>query len=139
MYTGSCLCGSVSYEISGELQPIQICHCQMCRTAQGSAFATNTPVSSKSFRIVSGQSEIKEYESSPGKYRAFCGKCGSPIYSRRDDAPEGVRIRAGLLNEAVPMKPIAHFYTASKANWWEINDSLPKFPEAYVPREKNGA
>ncbi|WP_290537184.1 hypothetical protein [Alcanivorax sp.] len=41
MYTGSCLCGGVTFEIAGELAPIQVCHCQQCRKAQGTALVTN--------------------------------------------------------------------------------------------------
>ncbi|MFT5696287.1 MAG: hypothetical protein ACI9QQ_002267, partial [Myxococcota bacterium] len=40
MIRGSCLCGSVRYEISGKLSPIQYCHAQRCRKASGAAFAT---------------------------------------------------------------------------------------------------
>lgn len=44
MISGSCLCGEVTFEVSGELAPIQICHCTQYRKAQGRAFLTNTPV-----------------------------------------------------------------------------------------------
>ncbi|WP_438269521.1 GFA family protein [Neptunomonas phycophila] len=38
MITGSCLCGNVSYEISGEVGDIVHCHCVTCRKAHGAAF-----------------------------------------------------------------------------------------------------
>ncbi|WP_438269777.1 GFA family protein [Neptunomonas phycophila] len=38
MITGSCLCGKVSYEISGEVGDIVHCHCVTCRKAHGAAF-----------------------------------------------------------------------------------------------------
>lgn len=44
MISGSCLCGEITFEVSGELAPIQICHCTQYRKAQGRAFLTNTPV-----------------------------------------------------------------------------------------------
>ncbi|MGL1066984.1 GFA family protein, partial [Vibrio vulnificus] len=28
---GNCLCGEVSFELSGELPPIYQCHCSLCR------------------------------------------------------------------------------------------------------------
>jgi hypothetical protein len=43
-----------------------------------------------------------------------------------------LRLRAGLINEPLSVKPIAHFYTGSKANWWPISDGLPQFEGAYV-------
>ena len=132
MFTGSCLCGGVQFRIEGELEPIQVCHCSQCRKAQGAPFATNTPVSTTAFHLVCGAELLTSFESSPGKERVFCSKCGSPIYSKKDTIPGVLRIRAGLINEPLSAKPVAHFYTGSKANWWPINDDLPQFESAYV-------
>lgn len=84
MYTGNCLCKGIKFRIESELESIQVCHCSQCRKAQGAPFATNTPVSTAAFYLVSGAELISTYESSLGKKRAFCSKCGSPIYSKKD-------------------------------------------------------
>lgn len=128
MHTGSCLCRAVKFEVTGDLAPIQVCHCGDCRKAQGSAFATNIPVATADFRFLSGEDRLKAYESSPGKERVFCADCGSPIFSRLKSKPEVVRLRAGALNEPVETKLAFHFYTASKASWWPISDGLPQYP-----------
>ncbi len=125
MFTGACLCGGVRFQINSELAPIQICHCRQCRKAQGTAFATNIPVSADKFQILEGAESLREYESSPGKFRVFCQHCGSPIISKRSDKPETVRVRAGSINEPLPVLPACHFYVASKANWWGIDDEVP--------------
>ena len=132
-YTGSCLCGGVAFKINGEIAPIQVCHCQQCRKAQGAPFATNTPVKEAAFELRSGRDLITEYQSSPGKWRAFCGGCGSPVYSRKGDLPGVLRIRAGLINEPLDTRPVFHAYVASKANWWPILDDLPQFSETWKP------
>jgi len=133
MHTGSCLCGGVRFEIEGELESIQLCHCGQCRKAQGTPFASNIPVAASSFRLRSGAELLREFESSPGKKRIFCSRCGSPVFSKREQMPEVLRIRAGIIDGPLDTKPAAHFYTASKADWWEINDALPAFAEAYIP------
>lgn len=127
MYTGGCLCGGVQFRIDSEFEPIQVCHCSQCRKAQGTPFATNSPVSTTAFELVSGGELITFFESSPGKQRAFCSRCGSPLYSKRDTLPGVLRIRVGLINEPVSARPEAHFHTASRANWWAIEDGLPQF------------
>jgi hypothetical protein len=132
LYSGNCLCGGVRFQIQGELEPIQICHCLQCRKAQGTPIVTNTPVLTAAFQLLSGADLLTEFESSPGKQRVFCSNCGSPIYSKRDSLPDVVRIRAGLINEPLSVKPMAHFHTGSKANWWFINDGLPQFEASYV-------
>ena len=135
-YTAHCLCEGVKFRITGGLAPIQVCHCLQCRRAQGGAFATNMSVARTSFQLDRGAELLTEYESSPGKKRVFCSRCGSPIYSRRDAQPEALRIRVGLISEPLPVRPVAHFCTASKANWWTISDDLPQFPDAYLPPKR---
>lgn len=130
MITGSCLCGAVRFEISAALQPIQACHCGQCRKAQGSAFATNVPVATKDLRFICGEDRLTAYQSTPGKERVFCATCGSPIMSRLTSKPEVVRIRAGSLDNPTGGKVGFHFYVASKADWWEITDDLPQYPDA---------
>lgn len=41
MYKGSCLCGSIQFELKGGVEDPIYCHCSLCRKASGSAFATN--------------------------------------------------------------------------------------------------
>lgn len=130
MHQGSCLCGAVSFRIHEALAPIQICHCGQCRKAQGGAFASNIPVAQNAFELLTGGEQLRAFESSPGKRRVFCGHCGSPIYSQTEKLPGVLRIRAGTLDGELPSWPEAHYYVASKANWWGINDGLPCFPGA---------
>ena len=126
MYKGSCLCGGVSYELRGELGPIVFCHCSRCRKAQGTAFGTNSPVQKNEFHLLSGQELLTEYESSPGKHRVFCGRCGSPVYSRNTALPHLLRLRIGLLDTPIAARPVAHIYASSHAEWETITDALPQ-------------
>src|SRR5262245_27363787 len=102
MLDGRCLCGQVQFEIDGEMGPIDYCHCSYCRRASGSAFAANATILSASFKLRSGAGLLKEFESTPGKFRSFCSNCGSPIYARLAAMPEFLRIRVGTLS-ADPM------------------------------------
>ena len=64
---GSCLCGAVSYEITGSLGATGHCHCSMCRKSHGAAFATWASVNPDQFRWTSGVEFVEGYESSPKK------------------------------------------------------------------------
>lgn len=125
-YTAQCLCAGVRLRIAGELAPVQVCHCSACRHAQGTPFATNIPVAVAALQV-EGAELLTEFESSPGKLRVFCRRCGSPVWSRRVDLPDVVRLRAGLVNEPLANGPLAHFHAASRSNWWPITDGLPQF------------
>jgi hypothetical protein len=129
-HTGGCLCGAIRYEVDGGLEPIQICHCEDCRKAQGSAFAANAPVDADRFRLTAGEAQLKSYESSPAKERLFCSACGSPLFSRLASRPDKVRIRVGTLDRSSAIKLGFHFFTASKAHWWPILDDLPQYAGA---------
>ena len=39
--TGSCLCQSIKYTVTGEPLTFRVCHCVNCKKASGSAFMTN--------------------------------------------------------------------------------------------------
>ena len=126
-YTASCLCSGVQLELATEPGSIDLCHCSMCRKAQGCPFASNAPISSAAVSISSGTELITSFESSPGHERAFCRRCGSPLFSRNAANPGVLRIRVGLINEPLHVRPGAHYFVGSKANWWTIHGRLPRF------------
>lgn len=103
-----CLCGGVHVEITGKLGPVVYCHCSRCRKASGTAFAANADVRRKYWTFVAGESLVREFESSPGVFRAFCSRCGSPIYSRRVRDPEVLRLRLGMLDDDPERRSLAH-------------------------------
>ena len=129
MIDGGCLCGGVRFRLTGKLGPAGYCHCKQCQRASGSAFAANAPVRTAYFQLTAGADLVSEYESSRGKFRAFCRRCGSPVYSRRDTEPELRRIRLGTLDGDPERRPLAHVWVASKAPWHAITDALPQYPE----------
>lgn len=129
MYTGRCLCGSVHYEVTGEISNIVFCHCSQCRKAQGSAYATNGNVHKQNFRFCQGEDLLTAYATAPGRTKYFCSRCGSPVISIIDSNPDYVRIRLGLLENDIKEKPTCHIFVGSKANWDNIVDDLPQFDE----------
>ncbi|MGV0886725.1 GFA family protein [Acinetobacter venetianus] len=128
IFQGSCLCGGIHYEIHGEIGDVIQCHCQRCRKANGTAFATNAPISSAAFKITQGENLVKKFATS-GVYRWFCGECGSPLISSRDAQPELYRLRIGTLDTPLQQKPQMHIFVGSKAEWDCITDDLPQFEE----------
>jgi hypothetical protein len=133
MLEGGCLCGAVRFRVTGKLGPAGFCHCKQCQRASGSAFAANAPARTRYFEITSGRDLVSEYESSSGKFRAFCSRCGSPIYSRRESDPDTRNLRLGTLDSDPQRRPLAHVWVGAKAPWYSIGDSLPQYREG-LPR-----
>ena len=134
MYKGSCLCGKVRFEITGEIKDIIYCHCSKCRKAQGSAFAANGNLDENEFHILSGRDDLTGYESDPEQTKYFCKHCGSPIISKNKSKPGNVRVRLGTIESDITERPEAHIFVTSKANWEEIEGDLPQY-ESYVPQK----
>ena len=132
MYKGGCLCGAVRFFITGPIRDIVYCHCSRCRKAQGSAFATNGFVAADDFELTKGAQNLTAYASTSGSKKYFCRTCGSPIISKKDSAPDVVRVRIGTIESEITERPIAHIFATSKASWDEITDELPQYPD-YEP------
>lgn len=126
MLSGSCLCGGVKYEVSGGIETVTNCHCSLCRKMSGSAYSSGATVPAASFRFVSGQDLLREWESSPGYHRVFCGRCGSPLIKRKAGDPGSLRLRVGTLDSDPAVKISKHTHVGSKAPWVEITDGLPQ-------------
>ena len=127
MLKGSCLCGGVKYEAQGPITAIARCHCVQCRKASGAEFATNGNVAKAGFRIIVGTALLVEYESSPGNFRVFCGRCGSPLFKRKDSQSQTIRVRLGCLDTEIDERPLAHVFVGEKPAWSEICDALPQY------------
>jgi len=129
MYTGSCLCRSIQYEIKGELGNFGYCHCMSCRKASGSAHAANSPVNRDQFTLIGNSTSLREYESSPGKFRVFCSNCGSPIFAYLSKSPNMIRMRLGSLDTPFTKHAKAHTFVSDKASWEVIEGEIPQFDE----------
>ncbi len=121
---GGCLCGAVRFtyegELGGPLGMITLCVCGQCRKAQGFGSAV-APAQAAGLSITWGADEVREFQSSPGKHRAFCAACGSPLYSRLDAKPHALRLRLGAIDrlpDALRIEAIIH--AASAPDWTEL-------------------
>ena len=135
---GGCLCGSVRYEVSAALGPVENCHCSMCRKAHGAAFSTNSVVPTSALKITVGAEFISEYESSPNRRKCFCSKCGSQLFIRRTNRPEYTVVTLGSMEGELQERPARHVFVESKASWYNITDALPQFKiyPGFEPGEK---
>ena len=133
MIRGSCLCGSVRYEIRGPLGPASHCHCSMCRKAHGAAFGTYARVKMSNFVMTAGEHNLASYRSSQSVVRTFCRSCGSALQFITETKPESFALALGTLDDDPGVRPSYHIFVGSKAPWFEITDKLPQhvaYPQA---------
>ena len=87
---GSCLCGSVTFEIEKTVGPFEICHCSRCRKVSGSQGIAAVGVRTQDFRMLAGEDLIKGFTAplldAPPAYQVFSVLAvahPSPIRHRR--------------------------------------------------------
>uniref|UniRef100_UPI004047B7A2 GFA family protein n=1 Tax=Rheinheimera sp. TaxID=1869214 RepID=UPI004047B7A2 len=127
MYQGACLCEAVAVEINGPISSIIHCHCSLCRKSSGTAFATNGFVQTSDFIVVKGTEQLSQFAFKPGRLRHFCRNCGSPVYSSNADDPTRIRVRLGILSTDISERPLSHNFYSSKANWEDLDATLPRY------------
>ena len=130
LITGSCLCGSVAYAISGKLGTFQYCHCSRCRKFTGSAFASNIFVLPQDFRWLKGEELVARFELPEAKHfaTAFCKQCGSSLPGLAQTG-KAVIVSAGTLDSDIDIRPVQNIFCASRAEWYVEPASLPSYDE----------
>ncbi len=127
---GSCLCGSVQYEISGEPAKFYHCHCQRCRKATGTGHASNLLLKPGTIKWLQGEELIKLYKVPEAKRftNCFCSNCGGrvPRYVKETDS---ILIPAGSLDSEPPIRPQARIFWSSRADWSCSAGELPTYSE----------
>jgi len=124
---GSCLCGTVTFAVTGQFQLAGNCHCSICRRSHGAAYATWGIIEPGQFQWTAGEDSVRHYETSPGRTRCFCQRCGSPLATTHNGAIGEVVM--GCVDDAAGMAPTAHIFVGSRAPWHDITDALPQFDE----------
>jgi hypothetical protein len=129
-FAGSCLCGSVQYEITGEPNRFYHCHCSRCRKASGTGHASNLIVKLGAVRWTAGEELIGGYKVPEAERfgTRFCTQCGSPLPRVNKDAGVAI-IPAGSLDSEPPLAPQARIFWDSRASWSCSGDDLPVYPE----------
>lgn len=132
-HSGGCLCGKVRYEVEGDFEHFYLCHCEHCRKDTGSAHAANLFTSTAALKWLSGADKVRQFNLPSTQHsKSFCSICGSALPSIQMNGALLV-VPAGSLNTKVSIRPNAHIFISSRANWDDALEDVPKM-ERY-PRD----
>lgn len=123
-FSGRCLCGAVRYRVEAAPLWMGHCHCESCRRATSSGFASFIGVARGA--IVWTGAAPTVFASSPGVTRSFCGTCGSPIAFESALWPEETHLYAGTLDEPERFAPQFHVHSEEAVAWSIRDDGLPR-------------
>ncbi len=127
--TGSCLCGKITFAADEFLPRVGHCHCKMCQKFHGAAFSTFVEVKLADFHWLTGKELLAEYQAENQSVRKFCRNCGSSLVfeSKYNRADQTIEVALACFDKHQQVKPDAHIYVQSKAQWFELNDNLPQY------------
>lgn len=111
----------------GPLGEAGACHCSQCRRQTGLYYAT-TNVADGNLDW-DGLDTVTRYRSSPDAERGFCSVCGSALYWKADGSEE-TSLMAGAFDQPSGLKIGYHIFCADKADFYEIEDGLPRFAQS---------
>ena len=126
---GGCHCGNIRYRAIVDPETAEICHCTDCQTLSGSAYRTVVFADADAFELVRGEPThyAKTADDGSQRLQAFCGNCGSPLYSA---PPAGERggfgIRVGSSDQRDQLVPRQQFWARSAQAWVQDLSAMPR-------------
>ena len=127
-HTGGCLCGAVTFVVTGSPVVVAQCHCTACRRLSGTGHTVGAMVRAVDVTI-NGALCTFEYVSDVGSQvtRAFCPQCGSPIYGQNSRAPEHLTLPLGALNDAADLSVEVVIFARDRPHWDALGSDVTTF------------
>lgn len=131
---GGCNCGQVRYRVSRQPLTCYICHCHLCQKRTGSAFSLSLVVPASGVELIAGEPLRSERTLPGGGVNASltCPACSSRLWTRRDGGPT-LNLRAGTLDDASDVRPVAQMWVSSAQAWAVAPDILTYAEQASDP------
>jgi hypothetical protein len=132
-HSGSCFCGAVKLQVSGEPAGMGYCHCASCRSWSGgpvNAFSLWQPGAVK---VTAGADQVRTFTKTPMSERKYCAKCGGHLMTNHPSL--------GLVDVFAATIPSLKFVPGLHVNYSEtvlrMKDGLPKLRD--FPKEFGGS
>jgi hypothetical protein len=120
-FEGGCLCGAVRFVAAGQPDSVAWCHCQSCRRHSGAPVSVFVAYQPSAYTVTKG--EITKFNSSPGRLRGFCARCGSTLTCESDRPSSETHFHVGAFDDAAQFRPTRHIFPAERLPWLHLTDA----------------
>ena len=128
---GACACGPIRVEAEADPENTNLCHCTDCQTATGTTFRVSVRVQGATLKITGKPNIYVKTTADSGipRVQAFCGSCGSPLYSTTvgDGVQPMYMLRVGILRQRDQFVPKRQIWWRSAQPWVTKIADLPKY------------
>lgn len=132
-YTGTCFCGAVAIEASGEPEGMGYCHCRSCRSWSGGPVNAFTLWKPEAVKVTRGAGDLATFHKTELSHRQYCARCGGHLMTYHP--PLGlIDVFAATLPD-LPFRPGVHINYAETV--LPMRDGLPKLRD--FPAEFGGS
>ena len=124
---GSCLCGTIQFEVAGDPITTTYCHCESCRRWVGAPTHGGWLFQSDSVLVLSGQNNLKTYRrtATSGSHRQFCCECGSALFN---DHPS-IHLTDVMAGSVPSLRFEPKIHTNYRERIIDFRDGLPKYAD----------
>ena len=132
-HTGTCVCGAVEVQVTGEPEGMGYCHCASCRSWSGGPVNAFTLWKPDNVAVTRGADSVGHFQKTPMSDRQFCTRCGGHLMTHHPTL--------GLTDVFAATIPTLDFKPGVHVNYAEtvlpMRDGLPKLRD--FPSELGGS
>ena len=125
MHHGSCLCGAITFDVSGKMRDVAWCHCSQCLHWHGH-FGGYTASTWPNIAL-KGAEKLAWYKSSDQARRGFCRDCGSSLFWEPAHGRH-VSISAGAFDLPTGLVTARHIFVEDKGDYYRVSDGVAQSP-----------
>ena len=128
-YSGSCACGSVTFQIQGDALAVRQCWCGHCQK-----LATGGPTHNVVFMAdhiaVTGAVASNAHVADSGNELTwfFCAGCGTQLFGRSSEWPDMRVVRLGSIDQPHKLEPTMAIWTSGAPNWARFDPAMEQYP-----------
>ncbi|QJR15583.1 GFA family protein [Usitatibacter palustris] len=121
--TARCHCGGVEMVAEFPSRFVAHCYCASCRRTHAAGVVTWIGFRREQVRITKGADLIRDYESSRGTHRKFCGQCGTRLAfeSSHGKWAEEVHMPLAIFTTPVDRPPGGNAFPEERPDWAPFN------------------
>jgi hypothetical protein len=124
---GGCLCGAVRLHSAAEPLAVRTCWCRLCQYLGAGSATVNVCFPADAVTV---EGEVRWHgdkaDSGSDMQRGFCPQCGTPLFSKAEQRPHLLFVRAGALDDPGIAAPQATIWVAAAPRWASIDPDLPQ-------------